>query len=196
MPGWLLLLAPLLLLLGACNMAISETPVFDERDAAKLVPREGIWLSDDPDCRFDPGLSETQWPGCAIWLIVHSNGRELLLQDGKGEAQQARYVIAKGQPTIVQILWRDEAKDDGKTFYVFFGLEPGGAQPDGTFVTASSWEVKCGVKDASSSEIAAYPGITPECRPELAKSIRSAAVASRPTAEMAMDWRWLRPEAR
>lgn len=183
-------------MLGACNMAISETAVFAERDAAPLRPRDGIWLSDDADCHFDPALPEAQWPGCAIWLIVHSSGRELLLQDGKGQAQQARYLIASGRPTIVQVLWRDEAKEDGKTFYVFFGLEPGPDQADGTFVTASSWEVKCGVKDPSSSEIAPYPGITPECRPKSGGGIRSAAVASRPAAEMAMDWRWLRPETR
>ena len=194
MLGRLLSLASLLPLLGACNMVISESPLFAERDAAKLKPRDGIWLSDDPDCHFDRALPEAQWPGCAIWLIVRSSGRELLLQDGKGQAQEARYFVARGRPTIVQILWRDEAKEDGKSFYVFFGLEPGPNQPDGTFVTASSWEAKCGVKAPSSSEIEPYPGIRPECRPESADAIRSAAVASRRTAEMAMDWRWLRPE--
>jgi len=194
--GRLLSLAPLLPLLGACNMAMSETAVFAEKDSSHLRPRDGIWVSDDPDCHFDPGLPEAQWPGCAMWLIVHSSAHELLLQDGKGQAQQARYVIVKGQPTIVQILWRDEAKDDGKTFYVFFGLKPGSGQADGTFVSASSWEVKCGVKDPSSSEIAPYAGITPECRPQSKNGVRSAAVASRQTAEMAMDWRWLRPETR
>jgi hypothetical protein len=196
MTGRLLLLALLLPLIGACNMAISETPTFALEDSAGLAPRDGIWVSDDSDCRFDSSLPESQWPGCAIWVIVHSSGRELLLQDGKGEAQQARYVIAKGQPTIVQILWRDEAKEDGKSFYVFFGIEPGPRQNDGTFITASSWEVKCGVKDPSSSEIKPYPGIGQECRPESRNGIRSAAVASRPTAEMAVDWRWLRAEKR
>ena len=196
MSGRLLLLAVLLPLLSACNMAISETPIFAEEDAAAVVPRDGLWLSDDPDCTFDPNMPEARWPGCAIWLIVRSSGRELLLQDGKGEAQPARYIIAKGHPTVVQILWRDQAKEDGKTFYVFFGLEPGLLQRDGTFITASSWEVKCGVKDTSSSEIKAYPGITAECRPESGDGVRSSAGASRPTAEMAMDWRWLRPETR
>ena len=195
MAGRLLVLA-VLNLLSACNMAISETPIFALEDRAAIAPRDGLWLSEDPDCAFDPNLPETGWPGCAIWLIVRSSRRELLLQDGKGEAQPARYIIAKGHPTVVQVLWRDEAKEDGKTFYVFFGIEPGSLQSDGTFVTASSWEVKCGVKDPSSSEIKAYPGIAAECRPESGDGVRSAAVASRTTAEMAMSWRWLRPETR
>lgn len=195
MIGRLLSLALFLPLLGACNMVISESPLFAQHGAAQLRPRDGIWLSDDPDCHFDPASPEARWPGCAKWLIVRGSGRELLLQDGKGQAQQARYVVARGRPPVVQILWRDEAKEDGKTFYVFFGLEPGRDQPDGTFVTASSWEVKCGVKNPSGSEIEPYAGITPECRPLSGDAIRSAAVASRPTAEMAMDWRWLRPES-
>jgi hypothetical protein len=128
-------------------------------------------------------------------VIVRSDRGELLVQDGKGEAQQARFVLTKGQPPLVQVLWRDDAKDDGKTFYAFFGIDPGPLQGDGTFASASTWEVKCGVKDPSSSEIKPYAGITPECRPQSTEAVRSAAVNSRPTAEMAMRWRWLRPEA-
>ena len=190
MAGRLPSLAFLLLLLGACNMAISETPLFAERDAAALKPRPGIWLSEDPDCRFDSALPEAQWPECAIWLIASSSAGEIVMNDGKGQAQSAHYIITKGQPPIVQILWRGEAKEDGKAFYVFFGLEPGPAEPDGMFAAASTWEVKCGVKHGS--DIEPYTGISPECRPSSQESIRSAARASRATAEMAMRWRWLR----
>jgi len=193
--GRLLLTALLLLALGACNMVISETPLFAQEDAANLAPRDGIWMGDDPDCRFDPKLPESKWPSCAMWIVARPQG-ELLLQNGKGEGQPGRFVIAKGQPPVVQIFWRDEAKEDGKTFYVFFGLEPGSVQPDGKFVFAFSWDVMCGVKDSSSSEIQPYPGITPECRPTSQDAVRSAALASRANAEMAMHWRWLRPETR
>jgi len=193
--GRLFLLALLQPLLGACNMVISEAPLFSDEDAANLRPREGVWVGDDPDCKFDSSLSESRWPGCAMWIVARPQG-ELLLQNGKGEGQPGRFVIAKDQPPVVQLLWRDEAKEDGKTFYVFFGLEPGQVQTDGTFVTAFSWDVMCGVKDPSSSEIEPYPGITPECRPSSKDAVRSAALASRANAEMAMRWRWLRPEAR
>lgn len=195
MIGHLLLLACLLSLLGACNMVISETPLFSPEDEATFRPRDGVWVVDDPDCKFDSSLPESDWPKCAMWIVARPNG-EVLLQNGEDEGQPGRFVIAKGQPPIVQILWRDEAKEDGKTFYVFFGLEAGRAQTDGAFVTAFSWDVMCGVKDPSSSEIEPYPGITPECRPSSKDSIRSAALASRANAEMAMHWRWLRPEAR
>lgn len=185
-------LAIALLPLAGCNMVISETPVFTETDRTALTPRDGIWLSDDPECRFDPDQRRSKWPRCAVWAVVSGPKGELLVFDGKGQSNRAELLIAKGEPLIVQIHWHDDAKDDGKTFYVFFGLEPRGTAADGTFVTASSWEAKCGLKKPSGSDIKPYPGISAECVPSSADAIRSAALASRATAEMAMRWRWLR----
>jgi len=196
MAGRRFMLAFLLPVLGACNMAISETPLFTDADKANLIPRDGVWLTEDPDCRFDSNLPESQWPKCAIWAEVNGANGQMLIRDGKDQDQQARFVIAKGDPPIVQILWRDDAKDDGKTFYVFFGLEPGQKGTDTGFTTAATWEVKCGTKDPAGSDIKPYPGLSPECRPSSQDAVRSAATASRPTAEMAMTWRWLRPENR
>ena len=196
MVGRRVVLATLLPLLGACNMAISETPIFLNADKASFVPRDGIWLSDDPECRFDSSVEETRWPKCAIWAVVNGSTGEMLVRSGKGEEQQARFMIAKDHPPVVQILWRDDARDDGKTFYVFFGLAPGTTGSDNRFATAATWEVRCGIKDPAGSDIQPYPGLTPECRPSSQDAIRSAAVASRSTAEMAMTWRWLRPEKR
>jgi hypothetical protein len=189
-------LVPLLLLLNACNMAMSETPMFSDTDRGSLLPRDGVWVAEDSRCRFDVSQPGAEWPECAGWIVLRNSGGELLVRDGKGESQPARFVIAKGEPPIVQVLWRDDAKEDGKTFYVFFGLEPGTVDPDGKLVAASSWEVQCGVKGENASDIKPYPGISPECRPSTQDAIRSAAVASRATAEMAMRWRWLRPETR
>ena len=168
-------------------MAISETPVFAEADFA--TPKPGIWLSIDPECPFDSMLPEAEWPECAIWLVAGASPGDILLSDGKGQSQRARYIIAEGQPPILQVLWRDGAREDGNTFYVFFALEAEPTEADGTFVAASTWEVKCGVQNGS--DIAPYRGIGPECRPSSGDAIHSAALASRDTAEMAMRWRWL-----
>jgi hypothetical protein len=187
------MLAAFLPLLGACNMAISETPLFADADKANLTPRDGLWLSEDAECRFDSNVPESQWPKCAIWAVVKGSSGQMLVRNGKGEDQQARFVIAKGEPPIVQVLWRDDAKEDGKTFYVFFGLKSETEGPDKSFTTAATWEVKCGTKDPTLSDIKPYPGLSSECRPSSPDAVRSAAVASRSTAEMAMTWRWLRP---
>lgn len=196
MAGRHAMLACLLPFVAACNMAISETSLFSEPDNANLRPRPGLWMVEDPECEFDSSLPEAKWPRCAVWIVVDESDGKMRVRDGKGEGQEARFVIAKGEPPIVQILWRDDAKDDGKTFYVFFGLEPGPAEQDTDFKTASAWEVKCGIKDPAGSDIKPYPGISAECRPSSQDAVRSAAVASRSTAEMAMRLRWLRPDKR
>ena len=183
-------------LLGACNMAISETPVFTEEQSAAPAPRDGIWVADDPECPFEASTPQARWPSCAMWIVASGSGREIDLRNGKGEAQSARVIMADGRPRIMQIQWHDDAKDDGKTFYVFFGLEPGPVQSDGTFIAARSWEVKCGTKRPEGSDIEPYPGINRECRPSSQQAVRSAVVPSRATAEMAMSWRWLRPDGR
>ena len=115
-----------------------------------------------------------------------------MTHDGKKQAQPGHLLLAEGNPPIAQILWRDEAKEDGKTFYVFMGLEPSPNEPDGTFTLASTWMVECGVKEPSGSDIKPYSGISPECRPSSQDALRSAALTSRATAEIAMRWRWLR----
>lgn len=194
MRGGPFLLAALLPLLGACNMAISGTPMFTDADRSAFSPKDGIWLNDDPECVFDSAKPEAAWPVCAGWLVVRESGREFWMNDGKGQSERGYYLIAGADPAIVQVKYTDEAKDDGKTFYVFFGLEREPPGADGRFGSASTWEVKCGVRGKSVSDISPFAGISPECRPLSKDAIRSAAQASRATAEMAMRWRWLRPE--
>ena len=189
-----LLLACLLPPLAACNMVISKAPVFTDEDRASVAPRDGIWTSEDRECVFDAARSETEWPECAAWLVVRNAGREIWVKDGKGQSERGNYLIAGAKPSIVQVEYSDEGTEDGNTFYVFFGLEAGPPDPDGRFASVSTWEVQCGVQRKSPSDIAPYPGISPECRPSSKDAIRSAAHASRATAQMAMRWRWLRPE--
>ena len=86
--SWLL---PILAMLGACNMVISETPMFDESDRASVIVKDGIWLSAANDCDFDPTPPEAKWPECAVWVVVRKNGREMLMSDGRPDAEHRRF---------------------------------------------------------------------------------------------------------
>lgn len=180
------------MLAGACNMVLSETPMFTERDRAKAAPRDGIWLGDDEECSFDTSLPAAQWPACAMWVVVR--GSELTILDGKGQAERATAFFARGDPTIIQFQWIDTAKDD-RAYYGFYAIEPHENAPDGQFTAASLWVVECGVQASAAAGIAPFPGITPECRPTSQDSIRSAARLSR-RPDQVKQWRWLRGEAR
>ena len=181
-------------LLGACNMVVSETPMFTESDRSKVAPRDGIWLGEKDDCQFDSGKPESEWPRCAMQVVVRNSGRELNLIDGK-ETQRVTALFAAGTPAIIEAQWIDDAKEPAKATYGYFGLESRPAAQDGRFIRASLWPVECGAKNPTSSEIRPFPGITPECRPASKDAIRAAAVFSR-RAEQVQVWRWVRAERR
>ena len=189
--SWLL---PVITLLSGCNMVISEAPMFTEGDRAAPTPKDGIWLAEMEDCKFDASQSESEWPECALWVVFRNSGREALVSDGKGQSQRIDYLIAAGTPAIIQGKWIDEAKEPEEAYYAFYGLEWRQLAQDGS-AAASTWAVRCGVQERSSSRIQPFPGISAECRPSSKDAIRAAAVASRNAGEL-MSWRWLRAEAR
>lgn len=189
---WRLLL-PLLAALGACNMVISEAPVFAEAERGPEAPKDGLWIGDDPECRFNAGGPESGWPDCALWVVVREAGRDLLVSDRRGESQRVGALFVAGNPGIVQARWIDEAKEPARPYYVFYAFEARNIDSKGRFTLASIWPVECGIQDKPNGDIRPFPGITAECRPSSPDSIRSAAKASR-RADQVKQWRWLRAE--
>ncbi|HEU5482790.1 MAG TPA: hypothetical protein VFU80_06855, partial [Sphingomicrobium sp.] len=137
---------------------------------------------------------ETEWPECALWVVVRDSGTEIHMTDGKGQSQRIGGLFASGNPMVVQGQYLDDAKQPTKMYYAFYGLEPHEVGPGGRFAAASVWPVQCGVQEKPGAEIRPYPGISPECRPSSMDAIRSAATASR--GNQTAEWRWLRAESR
>jgi len=187
----LFLLLPLAGLLGACNMVISETPVFTEADIGTMLPRDGLWLADDPKCRFDSAKAESEWPECALWIVVRHSGREMLVSNGKGESERVTAVFTGGTPAIVQGEWIDEAKEPRRPYYVFYAMDSREPDSEGRFTRALVWPVKCGTQETPNGDIRPFAGISAECRPSSKDAIRSAAELSRGDEE-SKEWRWLR----
>jgi hypothetical protein len=181
-------------LLGGCNMVVSEKAMFADSDRSDVAPRDGIWLGDKDDCKFDSSKAESEWPRCAMQVVVRGSGRQLTLVDSK-ETQQVAATFVAGNPALIEAQWIDDAKTPSKPTYGYFGLESEPLKQDGRFIRASLWSVECGVKSPAGSEIRPFPGITPECRPTSKDAIRAAALASRRTGEV-QKWRWVRAERR
>jgi hypothetical protein len=189
-----LLLALLLPALGACNMLISERPMYVDADRASVVPRNGIWLSPNRGCEFDSSQPETAWPDCAMWIVVRKQGDEMHLSDGKKQVEELGGFFAAGEPLIVQARWIDTAKEPRRAYYGFYGVEPHQIGPDGFFSAASIWVVECGTQTNRNADIQPFPGIGPDCHAPSKDLIRSAAQKSR-RADVIEEWRWLRAEA-
>ena len=167
--------------------------MFAEADRAELAPRDGIWLNDSDECRFDSSRPELDWPECAMWVVIRGSGRELEVSDGKKQRQPLRSLLAAGAPAIIEAQWTDNAKSPAGAFYGYYAYEPQSPEPDGHFIRASTWPVECGIQDKAGSDIRPFPGITAECRPTSKEAIRAAAVLSR-RADQIETWRWLRAE--
>jgi len=189
-----ILIALFLPLLGACNMVISETPMFADAERAASLPRDGIWLSEDKDCVFDSGEPESTWPTCVMWILVRDGGTDISLSDGKGQSESIHGLVVAGNPMIVQARWIDTAKEPSRAIYGYYAIEPLKVDTDRRFSEAKLWPVECGLKKGADAKIEPFPGIGPGCRPTSQDSIRSAATSSSRGDELS-EWRWLRAEA-
>ena len=132
--------------LGACNMLISETAMFSDDDRAQVLPQDGIWLSKDKDCEVDGGMPESYWPECALWVVVRGAGTDILLMDGKGQSESIGWLLAAGDPIILQGRWIDTAKPPHRSVYGFYGIDPLKIGPDGRLLAVSVWPVECGTE--------------------------------------------------
>lgn len=193
-PGRHALLTLLLPALGACNMLISDKPIFAEADRAELAPRDGLWLSPNRGCEFEKSQPETGWPDCAMWIVARNRGAELYLSDGKMQVEALGGFLASGEPIIVQARWIDTAKEPRRAYYGFYGVEPHQIGRDGLFSSASIWVVECGTLANQNADIKPFPGIGPDCHVPSKHAIRNAAQKSR-RPDAVEEWRWLRAEA-
>ena len=180
--------------LGACNMLISETAMFSDDDRAQVLPQDGIWLSKDKDCEVDGGMPESYWPECALWVVVRGAGTDILLMDGKGQSESIGWLLAAGDPIILQGRWIDTAKPPHRSVYGFYGIDPLKIGPDGRLLAVSVWPVECGTQSNANDQIEPFPGIRPDCHVPSKDAIRAAARLSRRPDQIS-QWQWLRNEA-
>ncbi|HEX6741892.1 MAG TPA: hypothetical protein VF079_08895 [Sphingomicrobium sp.] len=187
----------LLLALAACNMAMSDHPMFaaDERLTTPL--KNGLWAADDPDCAVDVTLPTDKWPECAFWAVVGDN--QVIDVSEKKADRPAGFLIAGGRPPIVQI----EMIDKERRVYFFYAVEPLASAPSSPATALNLWAVACGTAKVpgSTGQIDPYPGLDKDCRPASKEALRAAAAASRAAQDRAaekqiMRMHWVRAEPR
>jgi hypothetical protein len=217
--GTLALLAAALLL-GGCNLVVSETPVFSAADAAGAPAlKPGVWAAPQPNCDFKPSDPLDKWPQCAggaaitpdaILAAADSAGVAAPDQSAPAPAKTMRvpYVLAAGDPRIMQIhfvLPLDPAIK--AAFFYFVALKPTAHDADGRITAAEAWLIQCGPPPPPSVDSSGKPdqgGITNhplpgmkiekgECTPDGKAAVINAAVPSRAWADNQVGMlRWVR----
>jgi hypothetical protein len=142
-----------LLLLGACNMVVSKTPLFSKADTAGLAQlRPGVWRETPKDpCDFDETTPFAAWPSCANGFVV--NGGQVGGYDtdanGKKTWTSVELVVAGGEPRVMQVLMKDlGVKGLGELpfgpMYLYVAAHPTKSDAQGRIVAFSSWPILCG----------------------------------------------------
>ena len=139
--------------LSACNMVVTTEPTFLAEDQATPTLREGLWVNEEKGCKFDIKADARTWPECAHWIVV--KGSAMTGVSEKGEAFNVPFVLAAGDPRVLQMrIEDDKAGEDGKkaVLYLYMGIRPVKADKEGRIVAYGGWMVQCGPpppKDAS-----------------------------------------------
>ncbi len=150
------------MLLGGCNLVISQQPWFSAEQAGPRL-KEGVWVNLDPEgCTFDSALPVTDWPECAQPMLVQGNDyvlREEAEQEGAPRWHSVSHLIVAGAPLIDQIEWRDKDENGERTrkVYLYTGLAVIARDADGAATEVRRWLVQCGPMDARPRK----PGSTP-----------------------------------
>ena len=125
-------------MLAGCNLVYSEQPLFTKADAAGAAPlKPGLWAKVDPACAFDPAKPVAEWPDCAGAMVITPDR----LLDPSKPGQTADYVLASGEPRVLQAPYKNDA---GVSLYFYLGIKPLQLDSRGRIVEFESWIAQCG----------------------------------------------------
>jgi hypothetical protein len=203
-----LLIAASLLLLGACNMVTTKTPMFGPADAAGAPQlRLGVWRGDsDHPCTVAEALPIARWPDCANAFVIQ-DGVLSFHNVNPRTVSTTPFVLAGSSPSVLQAAGDDaDAKaasastDDRGYFYM--GLRPTRTDPRGRITAFTAWSTLCGPPPPSGAKstdgqharygsLTPLPGLTMDkdennCTTTSKDALRAAAAASE---------KWTKPDS-
>jgi hypothetical protein len=197
--------------LTACNVVVTKTPLFvtaDETGAPSL--RTGVWrMGEDADCKVDEGQPLADWPSCSGGAVVSPGeiaGHDK--KDGKDVIEHDPFVMAAGDPRIVQLRFKEHVEGATTLDEAPFGYAGARATKldgKGRITGLTYWLVQCGPPPPKTSN-----GKTPAlgtlhplrgmemkpgdamCTTSSRDALRAAAKASEAWKEKPLDAHWVR----
>jgi hypothetical protein len=177
-------------LLAGCHGVVSSKPWFARADASAPRLRDGVWRgvsSLTADCAVDEHQPIAAWPNCARPLIVR--GGELVSPpDDKGHRTSTRFVLADGQPLILQL--RDQGSPPS---FEYEWIRVTGLDDQGRVVALAGWRILCGSTSASGPTL--FPGLTQkdeDCTAASLDALHAAAKASQADITDPIQAHWVR----
>jgi hypothetical protein len=178
--------------LGACNMAMSEKPLFADRSSSVLL-QDGLWTRPDSKCIADLTQPKEKWPKCAGWMLL-KDSKVVAGSDMKPDEGAQDVFIVDGKPVLVQAVIKMSGPERSESFYGYFILEPKDRSSDGRVTAIEFWPVPCGTTKPDGS-VSPYPGFDKDCRTTSVPALRDAAARPRGAEVEPMLLKWVRAEA-
>ncbi|MFI4933093.1 MAG: hypothetical protein ACHP7N_00585 [Caulobacterales bacterium] len=211
------------LTLCACDMVISEKPVFESADmAGGPVLKSGIWA--DERCHLYAEPPRPPAAKCPQWWVV--TPKEIRVVYDKSMAPDpasplpqtpSQYVLVGGRPPVAQLGVQMPPGKNGETLllYYFLAVDPTLLDDKGRIVEAGFWPVLCGPPaptpktapplqgsdqpkwNLPPATLRPFPGITPGdlgCTPDGKAAVLNAAQPSRIFVEPVIRAHWVGPE--
>jgi len=192
-PGNAAILLAICALLGACNAALSDHPMFLDSDrSTKLVIEDGLWFRVGPGCAVYPSKPTDSWPKCADWVIFDHNLAVKSSDSKPGEGPEDVFIV-DGTPPIIQARVRTNGSD---VVYGFLALDAKAHSAAGRITDGKVWMVPCGIDEATSGatpKVRPYPGFNKDCMPQSVDALRSAASKGPAKSSDVVEWKWVRP---
>jgi hypothetical protein len=179
-------------LLAACHGVVSDKPLLTRAADAPTL-RQGIWRGSSilsTPCDVDVRQPIAAWPDCAGAIIVgKSKLVELTRDHGRLKRTNVPYVLAAGQPLIVQL-----ADSPGKNAqYEYLWVRVTSLDDEGRITGVAGWRVFC---NSHAANAPLYPGLTDrdgDCTADSVGALRGAAKASSESdADSPAQLRWVR----
>jgi hypothetical protein len=137
--------------LSACNMLMTQQPVFGRpSEIGAPAMRLGVWAEQSSDdCKFDETQPLAAWPSCANGFVVLPDGKLGAYNSQNGQKpvwQTTGYIMASGDPRVFQIHMTGAMASSlpMPQLYVYAGLKPTKLDDLGHVIAAESWPVQCG----------------------------------------------------
>ncbi|HEY3800440.1 MAG TPA: hypothetical protein VGL58_18975 [Caulobacteraceae bacterium] len=167
------------LLLSGCTGVISTKPWFTAANAGAAPRlRDGVWgYGPMPRTQPCPTLDETKpvkdWPDCAKGIVI--TGGRLSMTDDKGKTESAPFVVAAGDPEILQMQNTPEPQ------YLYAWIRTDKTDAAGRAIAISGWRVLCGAPGPNDTTPTRYPGLAKsdsDCTAASIAALRAAAKSS------------------
>ncbi len=145
----LVLVLAALTLLSACNMVITQQPVFSKLDSFGAPHlRAGVWDRPPSEaCAFDEKASMKSWPSCAQGAVAEpfkmSGWNE---NAGQKTWTSIDYILGWGHPQVLQAHLTSATGDPMPmpAFYMYVAINPTKLDNTGQIIEYESWPIMCG----------------------------------------------------